>query len=229
MARRDPRVPLENPVEPRDAATLILVDEREGEPVVLMGQRHRKHAFMPHAYVFPGGALDAEDAGIPAAGEPAPHDLPRMAVDDDAVKARALALTALRETAEETGLILGVPGAMPEQAPGGWSLFRERGLIPSLSEVHYFGRAITGPWSKIRFHARFFVARASNAEGELGGSGELLNLKWVSVREAIETLPIVDVTEFMLGEILRTWPTPEAPAKRPLFTYFGEAPEPRYE
>ena len=44
------------------------------------------------------------------------------AVDDDAVKARALALTALRETAEETGLILGVPGAMPAEAPGGWSL-----------------------------------------------------------------------------------------------------------
>ena len=229
MARREPRTPLENPVEPRDAATLILVDEQEGEPVVLMGQRHRKHAFMPHAYVFPGGALDRGDGDVPSSGEPADHDLPRMAVDADAGKARALALTALRETAEETGLILGVPGEMPAEAPGGWSLFRDQGLIPSLERVHYFGRAITGPWSKIRFHARFFVARAADAAGELSGSGELLDLQWIPVREALERLPIVDVTEFMLGEVLRTWPVPETPAKRPLFTYFGSAPEPVYE
>ena len=56
--------------------------------------------------------------------------------------------------------------------------------------------------SPIRFHARFFVADAAGATGTLGGSGELLDLHWVSMVEAFK-LPIVDVTEFMLGEVWR--------------------------
>ncbi len=48
-------------VRPRDAASLVLVDRREGEPRVLMGRRHSRMKFVPDAFVFPGGKLDAGD------------------------------------------------------------------------------------------------------------------------------------------------------------------------
>lgn len=51
-------------VKPRDAASLILLDETGTEPRVLMGKRHSKVSFVPDAYVFPGGKLDANDAHI---------------------------------------------------------------------------------------------------------------------------------------------------------------------
>lgn len=237
MTHRTPRTPLENPVTPRDAATLILLREQDGAPLVLMGKRHRKHAFIPDAYVFPGGGLDLSDASVPAHGTLSDAEVSRMDVDGDHGKAQALALTALRETAEETGLVLGTPGVLPDTSQtrdpaNGWSHYRAHGLMPDIAPVHYFGRAITGPWSPIRFHARFFIVALTPNQtlaGDLGGSGELLDLQWISVARAMAELPIVDVTEFMLGEILRTWPTPEAPAPRPLFTYFGDGPAPVYE
>ena len=42
-------------VRPKDAATLIIYRQRRGAVEVLMGQRHRKHKFLPERYVFPGG------------------------------------------------------------------------------------------------------------------------------------------------------------------------------
>jgi 8-oxo-dGTP pyrophosphatase MutT (NUDIX family) len=59
------------------------------------------------------------------------------------------------------------------------------GLAPDLRHLDYLGRAITPPDSPIRFHARFLVADAEHARGELGGSGELLNLHWLAIDEAV--------------------------------------------
>jgi len=43
------------PMRPRDAATLILLDRKGKDALVLMGRRHAGHAFMPGKFVFPGG------------------------------------------------------------------------------------------------------------------------------------------------------------------------------
>ena len=103
--------PKGTPVRPRDAASLILVRRGADGPEVLMGKRHRKAAFIPDAYVFPGGGVDASDGrAYPAtAARLAPHRT-QLAVNNSQPRARAIAMTAVRETFEETGLILGRAG-----------------------------------------------------------------------------------------------------------------------
>ena len=51
----------------RDAATVIVLRDRNTRPRVLMGQRGAGAAFMPNKVVFPGGAADPGDAEVPLA------------------------------------------------------------------------------------------------------------------------------------------------------------------
>ena len=71
--------------------------------------------------------------------------------------ARALALAAIRETFEETGLALGVTGlgAPPEPPAGAWTRFAETGVFPTLEGLDFLARAITPPGRTRRFDARF--------------------------------------------------------------------------
>src|SRR5258708_39938376 len=55
--------------EPRDAATLMLIDRSGPKPKVLLGRRHAGHKFMPGKFVFPGGRIEALDRAMEAATE----------------------------------------------------------------------------------------------------------------------------------------------------------------
>ena len=113
-------------LRPRDAATLILVERSErGTARVLMGKRHAGHRFMPGKFVFPGGRVEPEDRRMAAAGalDPAVEEKLNARVRRPSPGfARALALAAIRETFEETGLAVGFPAkARPKNrrpAPG---------------------------------------------------------------------------------------------------------------
>src|ERR1700739_4943798 len=97
-------------LRPRDSATLILIDRAETVPKVLLGRRHLRHRFMPGKFVFPGGRIEPADR-LMAATSPlhARHvaRLMRRVRRASAVKAAAFALAAVRETYEETGLMVG--------------------------------------------------------------------------------------------------------------------------
>ena len=56
--------------EPRDAATLMLIDRSGAKPKVLLGRRHAGHKFMPGKFVFPGQTDESPSLGI-ATGLPA--------------------------------------------------------------------------------------------------------------------------------------------------------------
>lgn len=150
-------------VRPRDAATLILVRRSGGAPEVLLGQRHGGHAFMPNRYVFPGGRVDAGDHRVAGATPLRGAVRERLERAATPARAHALGIAAIRETCEETGLMLAAPrpanAAPARRAP--WTAFAEQGLGPALGALDYLYRAVTPPGRPRRFNARFFqIGRA---------------------------------------------------------------------
>src|SRR6185295_6999225 len=109
-------------VTPRDAATLILLDCSGRSPKVLMGRRHHGHVFLPGKFVFPGGSVDPRDRQM-TIGTPldprAEQKLMRHMRRPSVLKARSLVLAAIRETFEETGLLLGSRQPEAPVAPAG--------------------------------------------------------------------------------------------------------------
>ncbi len=186
---------------PRDAATLVLYRQNGGELRVLMGQRSAGHKFMPDRYVFPGGRIDRADYHVEPATPLAPRVESNLARSAGPQKARALALAAVRETFEETGLVIGRKlTTTPRRVPESWREFFATGHAPALDGLEYFTRAVTPPFRPIRFNARFFMAEADEISGELKGSGELLYLDWLPVEKAKE-LPLPNITKYVLEHL----------------------------
>ncbi len=199
---------------PRDAATLVLLRRVRGKPSVLMGLRHGKHKFMPDQWVFPGGRVDRADGYAHADSELRPHVTKRLAASSSTHRARALAMAAVRETFEETGLILGRPLEGDQNgASDTWAPFYEAGFAPSLEGLEYVYRAVTPPYRPIRFNARFFLADGADLHGKLQGDGELLNLSWLPIPKAIE-LPTPPIQQIVL-EALPSMLDDEGNIRRP--------------
>lgn len=187
---------------PRDAATLILVRRDQTQPRVLMGKRSSRHDFMPDKYVFPGGRVDPQDGRVKSYSELDERQEARLRFLTRRVP-RAFALTAIRETFEETGLLLGRSAEMPTKAPQGWSALYDMDIAPDLGPLRFIGRAITPPYRPKRFDARFFLAEAEatliDDRPPLDGA-ELHDLQWVTLQDAL-SLDLPNVTRFMLAEI----------------------------
>ena len=170
-------------VRPRHAASLLVWREAGAATEILMGMRGARHRFMPNRLVFPGGAVDRTDLSAPfATGLPLRTEtgLHRNATEK---LARGLGIAAARELLEETGLSLGSP--------------------PALDGLEYLARAVTPADSPIRFNARFFCVHASRVTGVLAGDGELDNLRFFDMADAL-ALDLAAPTRRML-EQLRDW------------------------
>lgn len=189
-------------LRPRDAATLILLRHTDGLPEVLMGERSDKHVFVPNNYVFPGGRVDRGDGYVQPAAPLRPAVQAKLAQSCSPARAQALALAAVRETFEETGLLLGQPlgdGARP-RVPESWAHFYASGIAPALDMLTYVARAVTPPGRVRRFNARFFVADAERVAGVHADSDELLQLRWFTLQDA-RALKIRPITKLVLDEI----------------------------
>jgi 8-oxo-dGTP pyrophosphatase MutT (NUDIX family) len=194
--------------EPRDAATLMLIDRSGAKPKVLLGRRHAGHKFMPGKFVFPGGRIEPLDAQMSAESGIHPDmqaKLLQRVANPSADFARALALTAVREVAEETGLMLGVKRGEPPTVPGEiWMEFAKANVHPDLGNIHFIARAITPPRRPRRFDTRFFTADASavahTIEGVVGPDTELVELTWVPIEEATH-LDMPTITGVVLEEL----------------------------
>ena len=195
-------------VRPRDASTLIIVRRDAAKPQVLMGQRHANHKFMPNKFVFPGGRVDRADSRVRPAQElrdpVARRLLVRMRGKPSELRARALAMAAIRETFEETGLVIGKPIPAPQTSKHpDWNEYLAQGVAPALGTLDFVARAITPPYRTRRFDTRFFIADAEAIQGDpakVTGSGELQGLHWLTIDDA-RGLDLPNITRLVLDEL----------------------------
>ncbi|MGU3538827.1 NUDIX hydrolase [Methylobacterium sp. A54F] len=195
-------------LRPRDAATLILLDRRGRKPKVLMGRRNPALVFMPGKFVFPGGRIEAGDRRMSVAGalpDYAEAALARRVTRPPHHLGRALALAAIRETYEETGLLVGTRAyGPPDAVPPGWEAFRSHGVRPDLEALHLVARAITPPKRVRRFDTRFFVAErtavAAEEPGRVGETREFVELAWIDLAAA-RKLDLPHITGVILDEL----------------------------
>ena len=196
-------------LRPVDAATLILVDAKLKKPKILMGKRNKNLRFMPGKFVFPGGRVDPSDRVMLASGALSPRAEMRLMAQTSRMsplKCRALAMAAIRETFEETGLMIGNGDyGRPDKAPAGsWLEFADQGLFPTPDALTFMARAITPPGRPRRFDTRFFAASLASVGGkverDIGADAELTELVWVTVDEAFKLdLPVI--TQVIIEEL----------------------------
>ncbi len=176
-----------------------------GDIEVLMMRRSMTAAFLPGAYVFPGGVVDSADAAIAAGSHLHGHS--------DAEASRMLGLghsglafwvAAVRECFEEAGLLVGVDVAMSPAAHDRFDTHRTRLLdgtcdfadILSLESISIDTRRLI-PWSRWvtptrevpgsgrRFDTRFFVTHATNDQIGSHDEREMSDLRWFRPAEAL--------------------------------------------
>jgi 8-oxo-dGTP pyrophosphatase MutT (NUDIX family) len=181
---------------------------------------------MPSKFVFPGGAVDPEDATIPAARPLPAESARRLRLRADPALAEPLAIAAIRELWEETGLALADrEGPLPAAVPADWAGFFEAGHRPAADALEFIFRAITPPGRPRRFDARFFLVDAARVSGSLddfsGASGELSYLRWLTLPEA-RHLDLPFITEVVLAEVEARLAGPADPARpAPFFHHAG--------
>lgn len=175
----------QRPARPKRSASLILIDRSGAEPRLLLGRRGAGQKFMPDKYVFPGGRTDRGDhrakltAGL--RGEDRERLFKALGTRASSASANAIAISALRETLEETGLQ----------------------LRHDLSLLRLVARAVTPPLYPHRYDTHFFVAFCDEAlhlsTAGLTASVELLDLDWHSFKAA-KNLALPDITRIILEE-----------------------------
>ena len=156
-------LPAARAVLPRPAATTLVLRDSAHGPEVLMVKRSPNASFMPGAYVFPGGAVDAADAEA-ACNETIESLAERIGrVTGVGDRALAYAVAALRECREECGLDLGGTEALQP-----WS--------------HW----VTPLGLRKRFDTLFFVCRAPAGQTPHPDESETTTLEWIAPRAALD-------------------------------------------
>ena len=178
--------------EPRDAATLMLIDRAEPRaegPARPPPRRPQIHAGQirlsrrPHR-----GARPPDVGGKRTSSRHRRQSCSSASPSQRRLRARACARRRARNC-EETGLLLGVKRDEPPAVPGEiWTEFAKAKVHPDLGNIHFIARAITPPRRPRRFDTRFFTADASaiahKIEGVVGPDSELVELVWMPIEEA---------------------------------------------
>jgi 8-oxo-dGTP pyrophosphatase MutT (NUDIX family) len=192
------------PASPRDAATVMLLRSRPAGLEVYMLRRKSTMAFAPGAYVFPGGSVDARDADEQVAWTgPDAAEWGRI-FDAPSSLARALVCAAVRETFEESGVLLAGESAdsvVADTTSDEWEADRQALLDRSVSLAELLGRRglvlradLLRPWSRWitpvveprRFDTRFFAAALPAGQRTRDVGGEASEVAWVQPAEALQ-------------------------------------------
>ena len=161
---------------PRDASTVVVVrDGAEGLEAYLL-RRQQSMKFAPGMYVFPGGGVDATDShtDVPWAGPSPAEWAKRFGCSQET--ARGLVCAAVRETFEESGVLLAGPdedSVVADTSGKDWQAARlaleareysfaefllREGLVLRSDLLGAWAHWITPTFEPRRFDTRFFVA-----------------------------------------------------------------------
>lgn len=192
----------EEPAACRDASTVVIVNEERGDTEILMMKRPGTMKFAAGAYVFPGGRVDEADSD-PRIGwhGTSPEEFgAKLGASPDA--ARALVVAAVRETYEESGILLaGTPDGEPVIPSGPeWDadcaavrtgelsfpdLLAARGLVILASRIVPWARWITPVVEPRRYDTRFFAAIVPPGQTVDGHLAEADKIAWTAPSDAL--------------------------------------------
>lgn len=202
--------PPDEPARPRPAATIVLLRPADPGPELLLVRRVRSAGFVPGAWVFPGGRVDADDATedlVARVEGLAPEDAAdRLGLPSDAVPpAIAYYVAAVREAFEETGILVGrdpdgraatCAAQVPEVESLRDELMEDDDRFPSVLDrmgcrvdgaaVAYVAHWITPVAEPRRYDTRFFAAAVPEGTTELLDAREMSAAVWLTPREALE-------------------------------------------
>jgi 8-oxo-dGTP pyrophosphatase MutT (NUDIX family) len=161
---------------------------------------------MPDKLVFPGGRVDPTDHRVTPA-TPLKAVTERQLIANSkrsAARARALAVAAIRELYEETGLCLGSFSGQPPQRHDLSQPFNKLGLKPDLGALRLVARAVTPPGRVRRYDTFFFAADAGavrhSIRDVIGADTELVELVWLPLAEAAAA-DVPTITRKVLDDI----------------------------
>jgi len=211
--------PPSKPVEPRPAATIVLLRDGAGGLEVLLMRRNRRAGFVPGAYVFPGGRVDRSDADPPAValleGLTSAQADTRLELPDAEPPAIAYYLAALREAFEEAGILVGLgrDGSNPPTASGDAAMdaLRRQVMDDRLSfaeaveragcridgnAIEYLAHWITPLPEPRRYDTRFFAAKVPDDAEAIVDEREMTEARWMTPITALSgvedgSLPMV--------------------------------------
>ncbi|WP_306257464.1 NUDIX domain-containing protein [Pararhizobium sp. IMCC21322] len=195
-------------IKPKPAGTLLILDEQNGRPHVLMGRRHKAHTFMPDVFVFPGGRVDRPDNHAPFHSDLTKPTLERLMASGlkslaTHRRARAFALAAIRETFEEVGMLIGNPVTEDTKGTNSvWAPFLNHKQVPNLAPLRYVARAVTPPGLVRRYDTRFFTATRSAISLELKDipTDELNELSWIPLDQT-DGYEMPRITQMVLNDV----------------------------
>lgn len=205
------------PPVPRPAATLMLLrGSADTLPEVLLVNRHVNTAF-GGLYAFPGGVVESDDDLLANRCRSfAEQDAQRRFVAD--CPSIAYWVAALRETFEETGILLANQNGRPigsEQVEDLLSELRGGGSFAALceqhqlqllaDELHYVAHWVTPEVRPSRFDARFFLATWPKGQGVDLEEGELTHSVWHTATDALQKITAGEIPVLTPTKVQLQW------------------------
>jgi 8-oxo-dGTP pyrophosphatase MutT (NUDIX family) len=209
---------------PRDASTVILLRDSPAGLLVYLLRRVSSMKFAPGAYVFPGGSVDRRDGDVTIGwAGPSPAEWGAAFGADETI-ARELVCAAVRETFEESGVLLAGPAEdaiVPDTSADDWEADRESLLDRSSSLAELLARRglvlrgdLLRPWAHWitpeievrRYDTRFFVAALPEGQHTRDVSTESDRVLWIRPADAAEAarrgdMPMLPPTLVTLTEL----------------------------
>ena len=188
---------------PRHAATVVLLRDAPAGPEVYLLRRAGTMAFAAGMHVFPGGSVDPRDGERSTAWTGPPPAQWAGWLGCDEPLARALVCAAVRETFEESGVLLAGPDAgsvvadttgegmerdrlaLLDRTLSMAEMLDRRDLVLRSDLLRAWAHWITPEFEPKRFDTRFFVAAVPTGQRPRDVSGEADDTVWLPVTEAV--------------------------------------------